>query len=84
MAEICINLSDELQEKASKFPNLALAKIFERALESELEERTKRELILSAVNKILENSEMTDEDCEKLGRIANEGMFRQLKKEGLL
>ena len=84
MAQQYIDISDELKQEASKFPDLALAKIFEKALKSELEERAKRQLILLALNKLLENSKLTEEDCIRLGREVNEGMYKQLKKEGLL
>tara|TARA_Y100000034_G_C6852327_1_gene386791 strand:+ start:131 stop:385 length:255 start_codon:yes stop_codon:yes gene_type:complete len=84
MPELSIPISEELKQESSKLPKPALTKIFEKALRSELEERSERQLILSAVNKILENSKFTDEDCLRLGREVNEGMYEQLKKEGLL
>ena len=84
MAEICIKIPDELSNEISKHSDIALAKIFERAVKEELEERTKRQLLLSALNKLLENSKLSDEDCLKLGREVNEGMYKRLKEEGLL
>lgn len=84
MKEICIKIPDELSEDLSKHSDIALSKVFEKALKSEIEERTKRQLLLLALNKLLENSELSDEDCLRLGRESNEGMYKRLKEEGLL
>ncbi len=79
-----MNISDELKQEISKFPDLALSKIFEKALRAELQERVKRQIILSALDKLFENSKLTEEDCLRLSREVDEGMFKQLKEDGLL
>jgi len=45
-------------------------------------EKVKRELLLKELDKHLANSELTDEDCIRLGRELKERMWKRYKKEG--
>ena len=47
-----------------------------------LSEKAKRALLLKELDKMLENSELTDEDCLRLGNEAKRKAWAKLKKEG--
>ena len=84
MAELKFKVSEDLKNEVSKHPGIAWSEVVEKAVRQELGERAKKHIILSALNKLLENSKLTDEECLLLGRKVNEGMYQRYKKEGLL
>ena len=84
MAELKFKVSEDLKSEVSKHPDIAWSEVVEKAVRQELGERAKKQIILSALNKLLENSKLTDEDCIRLGRKVNEGMYKRYKQEGLL
>ena len=46
--------------------------------------RLKRQEELERLNKLLKNSELTDEDIIKLTKKARKGRFKELQKKGLV
>lgn len=84
MAEPIIELSEDLRSEMSKHSQVPWLKVVEKAVRGELEEITKRRVILAALNKLFENSKLTEQDALRLGDKVNEGMFKRLKEEGLL
>lgn len=83
MAEISIRLPSELKEKASSLSEESLAKLFEKALRSDLERR-EREEALSKLKDLFKNSKLTDEDCLSLGEKVKKDLFKRLQKKGKL
>lgn len=84
MAELKVEIPDDLKEDIRKHSDVAWSKVFEKAAKEELAERAKRHLILSALNKLLENSKLTEQDALELGSELNERMYNRLKKEKLV
>jgi len=84
MAELKLKISEDLKEEISKHSDIPWSDIFEKAVKEELAERAKRQLILSALDKLLENSKLTEEDALELGRKVNEGIYGRLKERGLV
>ena len=84
MAELKFNVSEDVKSEVSKHSEIEWSEVVERAVRRELGERAKKRIILSALDKLLENSKLTDEDCIKLGRKVNEGIYKRYKQEGLL
>jgi len=82
MEEIKLKISEDLMKELKKFPDLKLSEIVERALRKEIEERKKTELLLTALNKILKGSKMTDKDALKLGEEIKEKMWKRYEAEG--
>ncbi len=84
MAELKVEIPEDLKKDITKHPDISWSKVFEKAVREELAERAKRHLILSALNKLLEKSKLTEKDALELGREVNEGMYRRLKEQGLM
>ena len=84
MCEVVIEIPDGLKEEITKHSGIEWSEVFEKAIRRELSERAKREIILTALNKLFENSTLTEEDCLRLGEKVKEGMYKRYKEEGLL
>ena len=84
MGKIEFGISRELEEEVKKNTKIAWAKILERAIRNELGKITERRIILAALNKLLENSKMTEEDAIELGRKVRAEIYEKYKKEGVL
>ncbi|MDO8460567.1 MAG: hypothetical protein Q7S74_05635 [Nanoarchaeota archaeon] len=84
MTEMKIEISNDLKEEIARHPEIAWAKIFEKAAKEELIEIAKRRVIFSALNKLLENSTLTEKDAEELSERVKESMHKRLKEEGIL
>jgi hypothetical protein len=84
MAELKLKVSEDIKEEIEKHSDVKWSEVVERAVREELGERAKKRSILLALNKLLKNSKLTDEDSIRLGRKVNEGMHKRYKQEGLL
>ena len=82
MAEIKFKSSEDLKNEVAKHSEIAWSEVFEKAVRQEIGERAKKHILLSSLNKLLENSKLTDEDCIRLGRKVNKGMWERYKAEG--
>jgi len=49
-----------------------------------IELKLTRDLLLKKWNKLLKNSELTDEDCKNLSKIAEQEILEEWKKKGWL
>ena len=78
MPNITLSIPNELKAKLDELPELN----FSESMRQFLEEKVKRALLLKKLDKMLENSELTEEDCLKLGDKVKEGMWKRYKKEG--
>ena len=84
MAELKLKIPDDLEEDIGKHSNISWSKVFEKAAKEQLAEVAKRQLILSALNKLFANSKLTDKDALELGRKVNESMYNRLKEQGFM
>jgi hypothetical protein len=78
MPNITLSIPDELKKQIDELPELNLSE----SMRQFLADKVKRALLLKKLDKMLENSELTEEDCLRLGRKVKEGMWKRYKKEG--
>lgn len=78
MPNITLSIPDELKKQLDMLPELNISE----SVRKFLTEKAKRALLLKELDKILENSELTDEDCLRLGRDLKERMWKKHKQEG--
>lgn len=82
MAEVKFKVPREVKEEVEKHSEIDWPDVVSEAVRKELRERAKREIIVSALNKILKDSKLTEEDVLKLGKKVKEGMWKRYQKEG--
>ena len=78
MPNINLSIPNELKAKLDELPELN----FSEAMRQFLSEKVKRALLLKKLDKMLENSELTEEDCLRLGDKVKQKAWEKLKKEG--
>ena len=78
MPNITLSISKELKDKLDELPELN----FSESVRQFLSEKIKRALLLKKLDKMLENSELTEEDCLRLGNKIKEDVWKRYKKEG--
>ena len=78
MPNITLSVSEELKKQLDQLPEIN----FSEAVRKFLSEKAKRALLLKKLDKMLENSELTEEDCLRLGDKIKEGMWKKYKEEG--
>jgi len=77
MPNITLSISEELKKQLEELPELNISE----AMRQFLTEKVKRALLLKNLEKMLENSQLTEEDCIKLGNKVKEKMWERYKKE---
>ena len=78
MPNITLSVPEELKKKLDSLPEIN----WSESVRKFLSEKTKRALLLKKLDKMLENSELTEEDCLRLGAKIKEGMWKKYKEEG--
>ncbi len=78
MPNITISVSEDLKKKIEGLPELNLSE----AIREFLAKKVERAVLLKKLDKMLENSELTEEDCLKLGEKVKEQIWRKYKREG--
>jgi len=78
MPNITISISEELKQNLDLLPELN----WSETIREFLSEKVKRALLLRRLDKMLEKSELTEEECLQLGDKVKEGMLKRYKKEG--
>lgn len=78
MPNITLSVPKELKEQIDELPELNVSE----SVRKFLSEKVKRALLLKKLDKMLEHSELTEEDCLKLGDKIKEGMWKRYKKAG--
>jgi hypothetical protein len=78
MPNITLSIPEDLKKQLDELPELNVSESVRRFLV----EKVKRELLLNKLDKMLENSELTEEDCLKLGDKIKEGMWKRYKEKG--
>ena len=77
MPNLTIAIPAELKKEIDELPEMNWSEI----LRGMLTERVKRLILLKKLDKMLENSELTEEDTIRLGRTVKKSMHERLKKE---
>ncbi|MEK6887710.1 MAG: hypothetical protein AABX14_02065 [Candidatus Aenigmatarchaeota archaeon] len=80
MPTITLSVSEDLKKDMESMKDINWSEVT-RGL---LSEKVKRMKLLRKMDKMLENSKLTDEDALKLGREVNAGMYKRLKKQGMV
>ena len=78
MPNLTLSISEELKKQIDELPELNVSE----AVRKFLSEKVKRALLLKKLDKLLENSELTEEDCLRLGNEVKQKAWERLKKEG--
>ena len=80
MPNITLSISEELKEDLDKMPEVN----WSESMREFLVKRAKRVLLLKKIDKMLENSEFSEEDAERLGELAKQNRLKELKSKGIL
>lgn len=78
MPNLTISVSEDLKKQLDQLPEINWSESTRRFLS----EKVKRALLLKKLDKMLENSELTEDDCLKLGNEVKQKAWEKLKKEG--
>lgn len=80
MPNITLSISDELKKSLDLMPEVN----WSESMREFLTKRAKRLLLLRKIDKLMENSEFTEEDAERLGELVKQNRVRELKTKGIL
>lgn len=75
MPNLTLHVPTELKHKLDSLPDLNWSSIVRQFLA----EKVKRALLLKKLDKMLESSELTEEECLKLGEKAKSSMLKKYK-----
>ena len=78
MSNITISVPDELKKEMEKLPEVNWSEVAREFLTG----KVRRMLLLKKLDRMLENSELTEEDCLRLGEKAKAGMLKKYRAEG--
>ena len=78
MPNITLSIPKELKQEIDELPELNLSE----SMRNFLSEKVKRAKLLKKLDKLLEKSELTEEDCLKLGDKLKERVWKRHKAEG--
>ena len=77
MPNITLSIPEDLKKKMDELPEINWSEVTREFLS----ERVNRLALLKRLDKMLENSELTEEDCIRLGREAKKSMHERFLKE---
>jgi len=80
MPNITLSIPEDLKKKLDSMPEIN----WSEAMRIFLAKRAKRLLLLRKIDNLLENSEFTEEDAERLGELAKKDRLGELKSKGLI
>jgi len=78
MPNITLSVPEELKKELDSLSEIN----WSESIRKFLSEKVKRALLLKKLDKILENSELTEEDCLRLGDKLKERVWKRHKTEG--
>ncbi len=78
MPNITLSIPEELKKQLDLLPEIN----FSESVRKFLTEKAKRALLLKKLDKMLEKSELTEEDCLRLGNEVKERVWKRHKEEG--
>ncbi len=77
-ASVTLTIPDETKEELNGFAWV----IWSEVAGESFSEKLRRDKLFEGLNKLLENSELTEEDCLRLGDEVKQRAWKKLKKEG--
>lgn len=77
MPNITLSIPEDLKSKMDELPEINWSEVTREFLS----EKVNRFALLKKLDKMLENSELTEEDCIRLGREAKKSMHERFLKE---
>ncbi len=77
MPNVTLSIPKELKHKMDELPEINWSEVTREFLS----EKVKRLALLKKLDKMLENSELTEEDCIRLSRKAKKSMHKKFLKE---
>ena len=80
MPNITLSIPEDVKHKMDELKEVNWSELTRRFIA----ERAQRLLLLKKLDKMLEHSELTDEDIMELSRKARAGRFDELKKQGVI
>lgn len=80
MPNITLSVPEDLKKKLDSMPEIN----WSESVREFLTRRAARLLLLKRIDQLLENSEFTEEDAERLGELAKQHRLRELKSKGIL
>lgn len=78
MPNLTLSVPEKLKHELDSLPEIN----WSESVRKFLAEKTKRALLLKRLDKMLEHSELTEEDCLRLGDEVKQKAWERLKKEG--
>lgn len=78
MANLTISLPEDLKQRMDSLPEFN----WSETIRLFLAEKVSRALLLQKLDKMLEHSTLSEEDCLKLGERAKEAMLRKYRAKG--
>ena len=78
MPNITLAVPEVLKKKMDQLPEINWSEVTREFLN----EKIKRAMLLKKLDKLLEQSELTEEDCLKLGEKVKSDMWKKYKAEG--
>jgi len=78
MPNLTLSVTEDLKHNLDSLPEINWSESVRRFLA----EKVKRALLLKRLDKLLENSELTEEDCLKLGDKLKERVWERHKESG--
>jgi len=77
MSNITISLPDSLKKEMEKLPEVNWSEVTREFLTK----KVRRMLLLRKLDKMLEDSKLTEEDCLRLGKEVNKAVRLRIEKE---
>lgn len=77
MPNLTLSVPEDLKRKMDSLPEMN----WSETMREFLFEKVKRALLLKRLDKMLENSELTEEDCIRLGREAKKSMHKKFLRD---
>lgn len=78
MPNLTLSVPEQLKQQMDLLPELN----WSETIRTFLAEKVKRALLLRKLDKMLENSELTEEQCLQLGEKAKESLYKKYKARG--
>ncbi len=81
MAEIKVQVPRDLEINLGNKLGVDLSKLLEKPLREEIKKINERRIVLMALNKIFENSKLTDKDAIELGNKLKKEIYEKHNKQ---
>lgn len=78
MPNITLSVPEGLKKEMDSLPEVNWSEVTRELLS----EKVRRMILLKRLDRMLEKSELTEEDCLRLGEKIKEGMWKRYKAEG--